>query len=300
MSEENYKPPFHSMLAENLIDLDKRVFEQNKAGMIIIDGGVGEGKTTLAVEIVDFFNSVHGLPLVDLKGLSQLAMGGEDFAKKLLVCHAAGFPVLAYDEAGDFNKRGSLSRFNALLNRTFETYRAFKIIVIIILPSFSVLDNQLFDKNIPRLLLRVHGRGMKQGKGKAFSLYRMLYIREKMKKLVVKSDAYGLVEPNFYFQFKNLNPERCRLLDLASTRGKIKSLKIAEIRFEGLVSYSDLARKVNRSELWVKLALKQLRLKPVRRFERRFYFSQESMDVLLNYIDEGGTIKVKKKEEVSV
>lgn len=298
MSEENYKPPFNKMLQENLIDINKRVFEMNKAGLIIIDGGIGEGKTTQAVHIIDFYNNIHGLPLADLKVCSQLSMGGEDFAKKLLVCHAAGFPILAYDEAGDFNKRGSLSRFNALINRTFETYRAFKIIVILVLPSFSVLDNQLFDKNIPRLLLRVHGRTMRQGKGKAFSLYRMLYIRERMKKLVVKSDAYGLVEPNFYFEFKNLGFERCKQLDLASTRGKIKSLKIAEIRFEGLVSYSDLAHKVNRSELWVKLALKQLHLKPVRRFERRFYFSQESIDALLNYIDEGGTIKVKKKEEL--
>ena len=69
------------------------------------------------------------------------------------VCYQERFPAAGYDEAGDFNKRDSLSNFNAMINRTFETFRAFKIVVVLVLPSFSVLDNQLFDNMIPRLLL---------------------------------------------------------------------------------------------------------------------------------------------------
>lgn len=279
---------FSEALAESLDDLDDRVYRLNKAAMIIIDGGVGEGKTTLAIEIMDYLNQRHGLPQVDLtlQGVKQLAMGGEDFGKKLLICQAAGLPVEAYDEAGDFNKRGSLSRFNALINRTFETYRAFKVIVILVLPSFSVLDQEIFDKNIPRLLIRVHSRTQNQGNGKAFSLYRMLWIREKMKKLIVKTQAYGLVDPNFHIHFKDLSPERSKLLDDLSTKGKIKELKGAEIKYEGLLSYTDLARKVGRSERWVKQACAELKIRSTKQYLRRYYFPADTIDRLLDYLDE--------------
>jgi len=287
MRSTSFSIPFSEALAENLDDLDARVYAMNKAALIIIDGGVGEGKTTLSVQIADYFNARHGLPEVDLsiQGVKQLAMGGEDFSKKLLICQAAGLPCLSYDEAGDFNKRGSLTRFNALINRTFETYRAFKVIVILALPSFSVLDQEIFDKNIPRLLIRVHSRTMRQGNGKAFSLYRMLYIREKMKKLVVKTQAYGLVDPNFHLHFKDLSPERSKLLDILSTKGKIKELKGAEIKYEGLLSYSDLARKVGRSERWIKKACADLKIKSVKEWQRRYYFPAETTDRLLDYLD---------------
>lgn len=282
-----YKLPFSEALAETLDDLYDRVNQDNKAALIIIDGGVGEGKTTLAINIMDYLNSKHGLPLVDLSltGVKQLAMGGEDFSKKLLLCQAFGLPVETYDEAGDFNKRGSLTRFNALINRTFETYRAFKVIVILVLPSFSVLDQEIFDKNIPRLLIRVHSRSKNQGNGKAFSLYRMLYIREKMKKLTVKTQAYGLVDPNFHIHFKDLSPERSKQLDILSTKGKLKELKGAEIKYEGLLSYSDLARKIGRSERWIKKVISELKIKSVKQFERRYYFRAETVDRLLDYLD---------------
>jgi hypothetical protein len=291
MKSTNYKDiPFSQALAESLEDLDDRVNKDNKAALIIIDGGVGEGKTTLAVEVMDFINARHGLEPVNLTydGVRQLAMGGEDFSKKLLICQAAGLPIEAYDEAGDFNKRGSLTRFNALINRTFETYRAFKIIVILCLPSFSVLDQEIFDKNIPRLLIRVHSRTNNQGNGKAFSLYRMLYIRERMKKLVVKTQAYGKVDPNFHIHFKNLEPARCAALDSLSTKGKLKELKGAEIKYEGLLNYSELARKVGRSEKWVKNSFIELKVKSVKTFQKRKYFNPETVDQLLDFLDDKG------------
>lgn len=295
MPPKTFKP-FSEKLAENLKDLYDRVFKHKKAALIVIDGGIGEGKTTLAVSVGDAFNSLHGVDAIDIKAKKQIAMGGEEFAKKLIVCHTEGLPVLLYDEAGDFNKRGSLSRFNALLNRTFETYRAFKIIVILILPNFLVLDQDLFDKNIPRLLIHVYARTSAQGNGMGFSLYRMHYLREKMKKLIVKSQAYGFVEPNFYMHFKDLPQKRSRELDLVSTKGKLKELKAAEIKFEGLISYSEIARKVGRSEFWVQQALKKCKVKSVKTFQRKAYFNSNAVDILLNFQEEGGAIGTKKTE----
>lgn len=281
---------FSKKLYENLDDLDERVFLKKKASMIVIDGGVGEGKTTLAIEIMDYLNQKHSFDLVDLTDqTSQLAMGGEDFTKKLVVCFSRKFPCATYDEAGDFNKRGSMTRLNALLNRTFETFRAFKILVILCLPSFNVLDQDLFDKRIPRLLIHLYGRTQKQGNGRCYSLRGMNRLREKMDKNKHDKDvAFKLVEPNFFIHFKDLEDKRRIMLDDLSTKGKIKGLSIASIKFEGLLSYSELAKKVNRSERWIKKAVSDLKIRSVKTFERRNYFPSETTDRLLDYLDDKG------------
>lgn len=299
MNLTNYERRFSTKLEENLNRIYERVFKKNKAGLIIVDGGIGEGKTTLGTEILDYFNALHGLPQVDISSKKQIGLGGEDFSKKLVLCTELGLPACLYDEAGDFNRRGALTQFNRLINRLFEMYRGLKVIVVVCLPSFKVLDEDLFIKNIPRLLLHVYNRTNKQGNAKAFSLKRMMWIRFKMNnpKLVIKSQAYGQVQPNFYLHFKDLSPERSRELDKISTKGKIKELKTAEIKYSGLLTYSDVARKVGRSELWVKLAMKKLKLKPVKKFERRYYFGGEAVDIILNWLDDGGVIKNKSKKE---
>ena len=97
--------------------------------------------------------------------------------KKLTVCHEMKLVCIVYDEAGDFSKRGSLSRFNQMLNRTFETYRGFRILVFLGLPNFNVLDNNLFDNQIPRLLLHCSGRGDKYGNFSGYGLEEMNWIR---------------------------------------------------------------------------------------------------------------------------
>ena len=58
--------PFSEVLAWNLDTLDDRIFRMNKAALIVLDGGVGEGKTTLAVHCVDYINKKHGLPEMDI------------------------------------------------------------------------------------------------------------------------------------------------------------------------------------------------------------------------------------------
>jgi len=174
MKKRVYKSglPFSEIIATNLIDLYHRVQLYNKAALIIIDGHVGEGKTTLAVHVADFLNKLANLPQIIFE--DQLGMGGDEFLEKLRLCYKKKLPVVIYDEAGDFNRRAALTRFNANLNRTFETFRAFKIIPILCLPSFWVLDNDLFSKGIPRLLLHLSKRTNKMGRFKGYSLYSCL------------------------------------------------------------------------------------------------------------------------------
>lgn len=260
--------PFGDQLRLNLDKIKDRV-RVGKASLIIIDGGLGEGKTTLGVEVADYF---QGEPIVfEL----QLAMGGEETIKKIKVCYEKGRIVIIYDEAGDFNKRGALTKLNATLNRIFEIFRAFKIIVIVILPSFSVLDNALFDKKIPRLLLHCHGRSGRSGNYSAYSLYRMFWIKERMRRSVVKPDAFRQVQPNFRGHFLNLPFARSQLLDEFSTRGKLNVVDIAVIHHEGLMTYKDLALKLDRTHGWVRQKIAALGLKPRKVFKGANYFGQD-------------------------
>jgi hypothetical protein len=273
---------FSQGLADNLDSIKNRVTVQNKASLIIIDGGIGEGKTTLAVQISEYLQSG---PIVFKE---QLAMGGQDFIKKLKICFQNRYLVIIYDEAGDFNKRGALTRFNALLNRVFETYRAFKIIVILVLPSFHVLDDSLLDKKIPRLLIHTHKRTLKYGSFRAYSLYRMYYLRNVMLKLIVKPFAYGLVDANFRGNFLDLTPARCKELDLHSTRGKFNILEMAEIKHQGLIDYEEISKRVNKSIIWCRVAINKLRIKHKKVYKRKRYYDNSVIDRLLDYIDGAG------------
>ena len=297
--------PFSEVLAWNLKDLDDRV-RGKKASLIIVDGGVGEGKTTLIVEILDYINSLHDFPVIEIeneKGDSgpQLSMGGSDFLKKLSVCYDQKLVCIGYDEAGDFTKRGSLSKFNAMLNRTFDTFRGYKILVVLGLPNFNILDNNLFDNQIPRMLLHLSGRSDKYGNFDGYGLDEMNWIRFWMGKWPKhKSKAYERVIPNFRGHFLDISQTRSRMLDRVSTKNKIKILKKSSIKIEGLISYSELATKVERSTIWAKKAIANLGIKPVRTVDRIKYFEPDVADKLADLIEDTappGRPKGRSKEQ---
>ena len=279
--------PFCETLAKNLEELDKRVFVLNKASMIVIDGSVGEGKTTLAVHTADYFNKLHDKPPIALepKNHPQLSMGGSEFTTCMRICFKTKEIILIYDEAGDFNKRGSISRFNQMLNRVFETYRGFRVVVILCLPCFDVLDNWLFLNCIPRLLLHCEKRGQKFGNYKGYSLYRMMYIRRYMKKFTIPHYAYTSVEPNFRGTFFDLAKERSEKLNILSITGKLGSLKKSEITLGGLLSYVALGEKLNRQHRWIRATAKRLNIRPVKVIDRVKYFDESALNRMIDYID---------------
>ena len=285
---------FDKKLEENIKSLYDRVFKNGKASLIIIDGGIGEGKTTLAVEIADKFNLLHGKPLLklEIKDHPQLSLGGREFTSSMRKCFHAKQIILIYDEAGDFNKRGSISRFNQMLNRVFETYRGFKVVVILCLPCFEVLDQWLFLNNIPRLLIHLEKRNNKYGQYKAYSLYRMMYIKSKMKKFVIPTFAYAHVEPNFRGQFYDLEPDRSEKLNKISIEGKLLSLKRSVITLEGLISYKQLAERLNKSVMWIKRAMKKCKITHEKIIDQTKYFDESVLNRLVDYND---TINSKRR-----
>lgn len=277
--------PFNGPLKENLDRQIERV-ENGKASLIIVDGGVGEGKTTFITHILDYINSKKGLPPIDIsKKGPQLGLGGVEFTKKLRVCYEDKLPCCGYDEAGDFSKRGSISHFNSMINRTFETYRAFKCVVVMGLPNFNILDQQIFDNKIPRLLLHLKNRSKNTGYYYGYSLYKMDLLKYYMGKAKIKNYAYKRVWPNFMGTFLNLPPERCKQLDEVTISNKLSILKKSEIKLEGLISYPEMASKLMRSLIWTKKAVADLNIKPKRIISRAKYFDNEALAKLTEHLE---------------
>lgn len=276
--------PFTEELVDNIKDLVDRV-DKGKASLIVISGGVGEGKTTLTVHILDYINRLRGLPEIDLETGTQLGLGGADFLKKLRVCHEKSLPCVGYDEAGDFSKRGALTNFNAMMNRTFDTFRAFKVIVVMALPNFNVLDQDLFDKKIPRFMLNLKDRTQKYGNYDGYSLYRMELLKSYMKRLKLKNFAFTVVKPNFKGHFLDLDPVRSKQLDKLSTKSKLSILKESEVRIEGLLTYPELATKLFKSVSWARKAIANLRIKPARIIKKIKYFDNYALNLLAEHLD---------------
>ena len=277
----NYKhgQPFSEILSVNIRDGLERV-KLKKATCIIIDGGVGEGKTTLAVELADYINELNGFGKVDLteKGNKQIAMGGKDFSNKMQLCYQHKLPVIVYDEAGDYARKQAMTGFNAYLNRIFETYRAFKIVVIICLPNQYILDNTLFDNKIPRMLLHLYGRSANQGNFKGYSLHRAFFIRGLMRKLEDKNYSYEVNEPNFYGHFLDLDAERSKQLDNLTIKGKIEVLKQTERNMDNLISMNDVAEKTGYSLQTIRDKLSHLKIKPQVKMGLNNYYSKDVID----------------------
>lgn len=261
--------PFSDGLSGNILALRKRI-DAKKASLLIIDGGVGEGKTTLAVECAEEFQQK---PL-DFK--QQYAMGGVQFQEKLQMCIDSELGVVIYDEAGDFNKRGSLTAFNQQMNRVFETYRTFKILVVLVLPYFGILDDSIFHKQIPRMLLNCYGRTRTYGNYRGYSLYRMFYLKDNFKKTVVVPQAYTKTRPNFYGHFKDLDPKRSAELERVSTEGKKLFLSENVIKNRGLLSPLEIAHKFGRSKQYINSIIKKMGLKETSRFKRVRYFDKDA------------------------
>lgn len=290
----NYKHglPFSEKLGENIDDGIGRV-KRRLATCLIIDGGIGQGKTTLAVHVANYINAKNGMDPIalDPKYHPQLAMGGKQFASQMRECFIKGLPCIIYDEAGDYSKRGAMTQFNAFLNRIFETYRAFKIIVIIVLPNMYILDNALFDNQIPRFLLHCHSRSTKSGCFSGYSLYNIFKLRYLMAKTTNKAYPYNIMDfQNFVGHFLDLDPEISNALDKLTVASKLDILQSAELNLEGLIDRRDIGNRLAKSQSWVALACLKLKIKPQRYVKKVAYYNKNIIDILQDFILNGGTV----------
>jgi len=290
--------PFSQTLADNLKDQLANRIDKKKPSLILIDGGQGEGKTTLLTEIIDYVNEVRGLGKCDLsiKHHPQIALGGNEFTKQFNVCKKEGLPIIGYDEAGDFTKRGAVSSFNARLIRRFETFRSSNIMVVLCLPNMGILDSHLFDLQIVRGLIHLKDRTTKYGNFFAYNGMEVGWIRYWMDKLPkpLRYQAYNRCAWSFRGHFKDLPPARSEALGKLSDFGKDREDMLAEIKYLGLLSYREIAQRLSRSIVWVRAVVKDLKIQPDRIIKKVMYFKKDVLDVLLEYRDSKETSYYKK------
>ena len=263
MEEGNYhittETPFsNTIITHNLDKFKERVVSKNLASVFIIDGGLGLGKTTTAVQMASY---LQGEP-IDFE--LQLALGGTQLMDKLLRCQKQDKRVLIYDEASDFNRRGALTKFNAELNRVFDVCRAFKIIIIMVLPSVKVLDNDLFNKGIVRGLFHVADKSINYNLVWAYSTYRTAYLINNLKdvkKHPVPGKCYLKTYHNFDFRTYNLTTKRANELEKYSTESKLDVLSNTVRKAKGVLSQTQMAQMLGVSNSWISTQLRKLKIK---------------------------------------
>jgi len=283
---KNGKPWSRDEFTDCLDEESTKRIDINMASVILIDGGQGQGKTTLAVEVADYFNKQRGLPPMDLtiKGHKQLGLGGVDFISKFNKCKKEGLPVLIYDEAGDYSKASTLSWFNYQLSKLFQKIRSAKIIILMCLPNFNILDNRLFDDEIIRGAIHCHSRNktVTYGNFDVYDMEGVSWIRHWFTKLPAarRHVCYSMSNPLFQSHFKNLPTERAHQLELLSNYGKEKERIEAEVNMKGMLSIKDLMREVNRSDNWVRTKLIHYKIKPEEKLGTTNYYSKSVLKIL--------------------
>jgi len=276
--------PFGTKLAENVDDIMDRV-DKKKASMIILDGELGEGKTTLATLIARKIEgddpTIDKMQRFDFR--AQIGMGGDDFLKKADWCSDNKKRAIIYDEAGDFSKRGALTKFNQRLITFFDTYRAFKIIPILCLPTFWRLDNMLFEQGVARMLVHCHHR-VTTGNYSAFDMDNMDYMRYNLTKLRVKAKVYNTVRANFRGHFLNLPPKLADMLDMLSTRAKKSIMKRNILDRESMIDVYAMATKMSKSVKWVRNKIVEHNVKHIDIIQRRKYYDKDTLRLLVKKV----------------
>jgi hypothetical protein len=281
----DYKPDYtpHDCfdLKTDLRHIKDRILLEKKASMIIIDGGIGQGKTTLGIQLLEEYQDWEKIDFG-----SQYGMGGEDFQKKIKVCYSKQKIVVIYDEAGDFNKRGAMSTLNKQLKRIFEVYRAFRILVILILPNFLSLDSSLFENNIPQILINCYNRNIHNGFLRCFDMAAMLYMRDMFRKSrgseLMAAKIHTKIRPNSTGRFYNLSKQRDKELDQLSTQGKISILDEINIKNNVMFSMKELSNATGYTQGTIKQKLCKMSIKPSVVYNRKNYYDKKILLMLKN------------------
>lgn len=280
-----------------LTEQNEKRIHINMPSVLLIDGGQGQGKTTLALHICDYYNKLARLPPADLriKNHPQLGLGGVEFTSNFNKCNKLGLPCIIYDEAGDYSRASTLTFFNYQMSKLFQKIRSAKIIVLILLPNFNILDNRLFDDEIIRGAIHCEGRHItvNYGNFRVYDMDQLSWVRYWFNRLpsARRKDSYKSVSPLFHSHFKNLPITRAKQLAILSDFGKESERQEAEINMRGLLSYYDMASKVNRTHLWVRTKIKKLNIEPKASFKNKNYYDKSVLARLLRILETRGMDK---------
>jgi len=234
--------PLNPKLRENLDIIKDSVLNKRNDFLIIIDGRVGEGKTTLATQIAKYLNPKNSLSKVCFHQPQLLKAFKE--AKK--------GDVIMLDEAIDINSRSAMSQWNKDVMKILAKIRSKQLFIIFNLPSIFDLDRSIA---LHRASMLIHCYSPSFGKKGYFKAYfqkeiKLLYILGK------KYYTYAKPYPNFQGTFSAcfcLNEEEYERKKQASihseeattifmTAHQQRNIFIRYIRERLKMSYVDIAK----------------------------------------------------------
>jgi hypothetical protein len=166
------------------------VQEQNKACLILVDGELGQGKSTMAAQMLRQIDP--GFVATEESFKLRYQLGGTALLGNVVKAHSKGAKGVIFDEAGiDLSSRSAMSTMNKNLLAFFQIHRALKVVVFLVMPSISIVDRQIFKYGIHRF--HVHTHSMVYGKYTQFRLWdrkATLFLRLKLEERVDPRDAY--------------------------------------------------------------------------------------------------------------
>ena len=176
-------------LERSLTKIKKRVWKKDMDSVFIIDGGEGAGKSVFGQQVAKFLN-----PNFDLK---HICFNASEFMKAINDSNKGD--VILFDEAySGLASRTALSEVNHLLVSMMMEMRQKNLIVIIILPSFFLLDKYVA---LWRAVALFHVYMTKGVRGRWISFNRkkkkLLYLKGK------KEYNYNVVRSRFRGRFTN-------------------------------------------------------------------------------------------------
>lgn len=264
----------YTEVLENIQDLELRR-QEKKPCLIIIDGMPSTGKTTIGTHIINEENKICGLGRCDLtKKTLQIGTGTEQFIAKLRPCAEAGYPIIMFDEAGEYNRQGWASKLNKIVNKIMDTYRAYNIIIIMVLHDFQELPKHVWNIKLPTILIHLKERES-VGRSRWYDLQDMYWIMHNRKTDIFPEASYDKQTPVFRCNFKNLPLEEAKQLDELSTSAKKEKLRGSEIDIQGLLSIHDIQTILEKSVSWIKTHIKQLKIKEQTIYKKKKYYAQE-------------------------
>jgi len=178
---------FDGKLIKGLKKVKKRITKKDHDYVIAIDGEEGSGKSTLANQIAKFID-----PSFDL---SRVCMTPLEFSQAIM--KAKKGQAIVYDEAfTGLSSRGALSEINKLLVSLMMEMRQKNLFVIIVLPTFFLLDKYVALWRA-KCLIHVYMKSSKRGYFTFFNRKKkkILYLRGK------KDYSYSVIKTKFRGRF---------------------------------------------------------------------------------------------------
>ena len=268
------------LIYDYLIGRSIRYLKGKSPVVFVLVGGQSSGKTTLGVEIIDIYNHLHKLPLMDLTNSKnpQYSQGGKDFLHKLPICGQEGFPAHEWDESGRYSRKNALTEMNKDMDEAMDVLRVHKVAIIVCRHDIHKIPKEIVDHEILGCMIRCKMRDPESDyvEAEVYDFVAVQYIIEYINKGIKPQQVYNkLVYPSFHFRFKNLSPKRSDMLDQLSSRKKIEMWTEKNIKAQGLLTKQELSDTINMSIAWLNKALKQIKANPEVVSKKRKYYSQQ-------------------------